>query len=91
MAVEAICARGEQADWLALDVTDACAVSVAIVARLPFHILVNNAGMNKPRMLTDTPDEDIARYSTSTSRQPSTWREKWRAACRRLGGSLNYR
>ena len=42
-----------------LDVTDARAVDAAIATRPPFHILVNNAGMNRPRPLADTPDEDI--------------------------------
>ncbi|MES2184445.1 MAG: SDR family oxidoreductase [Pseudomonadota bacterium] len=58
-AGEAIRAQGGQADWLVLDVTDSRAVAREIAARPPFHILVNNAGMNRPKLLTDTPDEDI--------------------------------
>jgi NAD(P)-dependent dehydrogenase (short-subunit alcohol dehydrogenase family) len=58
-ACEAIRAQGGQADVLVLDVTDAKAVDAAIATRPPFHILVNNAGMNRPRPLADTPDEDI--------------------------------
>jgi len=58
-ACEAIQAQGGQADWLVLDVTDPSAVAREVAARPPFHILVNNAGMNRPKLLTDTPDEDI--------------------------------
>ncbi len=58
-ACEAIRTQGGQADWMVLDVTDARAVAAAIAGRPPFHVLVNNAGMNRPRLLTETPDEDI--------------------------------
>lgn len=58
-ACEAIRAQGGQADYLVLDVTNSRAVTQAIAARPPFHILVNNAGMNRPKPLVDTPDEDI--------------------------------
>jgi NAD(P)-dependent dehydrogenase (short-subunit alcohol dehydrogenase family) len=58
-ACEAIRAQGGQADFIVLDVTDSHAVSAAIAARPAFHILVNNAGMNRPKPLADTPDEDI--------------------------------
>jgi len=56
---EAIRAEGGEADWLVLDVTDSRAVTEAIGARPAFHILVNNAGMNRPKPLVETPDEDI--------------------------------
>ena len=58
-ACEAITAQGGQADFVVLDVTDAKAVAAAIAQRPAFHILVNNAGMNRPKPLVDTPDEDI--------------------------------
>jgi NAD(P)-dependent dehydrogenase (short-subunit alcohol dehydrogenase family) len=58
-ACEAIRAQGGRADYIVLDVTDSKAVSAAVAARPPFHILVNNAGMNRPKPLADTPDEDI--------------------------------
>ena len=61
--LEAACAaireQGGRADLLVLDVTDPSAVRQAIDSRAPFQILVNNAGMNRPRLLTETPDEDI--------------------------------
>lgn len=61
--LEAACAaireQGGRADFLVLDVTDPAAVRQAIGSRPPFQVLVNNAGMNRPRLLTETPDEDI--------------------------------
>ena len=58
-ACSAIRAQGGQADFLVLDVTDSAAVKREIESRPPFQILVNNAGMNRPKLLVDTPDEDI--------------------------------
>lgn len=58
-ACEAIRAHGGRADWVALDVTDSKAVAAALAERPAFHILVNNAGMNRPKLLADTTDEDI--------------------------------
>ncbi|MBA2960954.1 MULTISPECIES: SDR family NAD(P)-dependent oxidoreductase [Ramlibacter] len=58
-ACEAIRAAGGRADVLVLDVTDSHAVTAAVEARPPFNILVNNAGMNRPKPLAETPDEDI--------------------------------
>ncbi|MDM0108731.1 SDR family oxidoreductase [Variovorax sp. J22R24] len=58
-ACTAIRERGGSADPLVLDVTDSAAVSREIRSRPPFQILVNNAGMNRPKLLTDTLDDDI--------------------------------
>lgn len=58
-ACEAIRAQGGRAEALVLDVTDASAVAEAIASRPAFHILVNNAGMNRPKPLVEVPDEDI--------------------------------
>nr|WP_315597638.1 SDR family oxidoreductase [uncultured Cupriavidus sp.] len=58
-ACGAIREQGASADFMVLDVTDPVAVQREIGSRAPFQILVNNAGMNRPRLLTDTPDEDI--------------------------------
>lgn len=58
-ACAAIRAQGGQADSLVLDVTDAAAVRREIGQRPPYQVLVNNAGMNRPKLLTETPDEDI--------------------------------
>src|SRR6516164_8920621 len=44
---------------LTLDVTDVAATRAAIDAAPPFHILVNNAGMNRPAYLTDVKVEDF--------------------------------
>lgn len=58
-ACAAIRAAGGVADHLVLDVTDSAAVAAAIGERPPFQVLVNNAGMNRPKLLVDTLDEDI--------------------------------
>jgi len=49
---EAIRARGEKAEALAIDVTDTAAVAREVAARSPFQVLVNNAGTNRPAELT---------------------------------------
>jgi NAD(P)-dependent dehydrogenase (short-subunit alcohol dehydrogenase family) len=57
-AADAIRARGDKADALVLDVTDVAAARAAIAAVEPFHILVNNAGTNRPKMLPDVTVDD---------------------------------
>ena len=58
-AAQAIRARGQQADALTLDVTDVEAMRAAVGKAAPFHILVNNAGMNRPKLLSDVSVEDF--------------------------------
>jgi len=58
-AAEAIRARGDKADALVLDVTDLPAMQNAIGAATPFNILVNNAGTNRPKPLTDVTVDDF--------------------------------
>jgi NAD(P)-dependent dehydrogenase (short-subunit alcohol dehydrogenase family) len=58
-AAAAIRARGQQADALTLDVTDIDAVRAALAARAPYQVLVNNAGMNRPKMLSDVTIDDF--------------------------------
>ncbi|RZT39123.1 SDR family NAD(P)-dependent oxidoreductase [Cupriavidus agavae] len=58
-ACAAIRAQDGKADVMVLDVTDARNVAREIASRAPYQILVNNAGMNRPRLLTETPDDDI--------------------------------
>lgn len=58
-ACKDIHASGGQADYVVLDVTDSAAVSKMIAAKGPFHVLVNNAGMNRPKLLVDVTDEDL--------------------------------
>lgn len=50
---------GGQCDTLVLDVTHPQAVQSALAACEPFQILVNNAGMNRPKPLVEVQDEDI--------------------------------
>jgi NAD(P)-dependent dehydrogenase (short-subunit alcohol dehydrogenase family) len=41
-----------------LDVTDTCAVKAFFASRPAFHILVNNAGTNRPKPMWDVSEED---------------------------------
>lgn len=50
---------GGQCDYLVFDVTDSQAVQKQLTDRGPFQILVNNAGMNRPKELIQLKDEDI--------------------------------
>jgi NAD(P)-dependent dehydrogenase (short-subunit alcohol dehydrogenase family) len=58
-AAAAIRARGQQAEALTLDVTDVEAVRAAVTKAEPFQVLVNNAGMNRPKLLADVTVEDF--------------------------------
>jgi len=58
-ACRAIAQEGGAAEFLVMDVTDAQAVSASLARRPPFHVLVNNAGMNRPKSLVDMPNEDL--------------------------------
>src|SRR3990170_4519900 len=58
-AAGAIRAGGQQADALALDVTDVTGAGEALAERPPYQGLVNNAGMNRPAFLPDVKVEDF--------------------------------
>ncbi|MGH6789088.1 MAG: SDR family NAD(P)-dependent oxidoreductase [Pseudolabrys sp.] len=58
-AARAIRQRGQKAEPLTLDVTDIDAVQKAVAAAPPFNILVNNAGTNRPKMLTEVTVDDF--------------------------------
>jgi NAD(P)-dependent dehydrogenase (short-subunit alcohol dehydrogenase family) len=58
-AAQAIVARGDKAQALALDVTDLGAVRGALDKAEPFDVLVNNAGTNRPAVLMDVKVEDF--------------------------------
>ena len=58
-AISAITASGGSARPLVLDVADLTAVETAIAAAAPFHILVNNAGTNRPRTFLDVTVDDF--------------------------------
>ena len=57
-AATAIRARGQLAEALVLDVTDVEAVQRTIAAAAPFHVLVNNAGTNRPAPFLEVALED---------------------------------
>jgi len=57
-AASAIRATGAKADSAALDVTDINAVREFFESRPPFAILVNNAGTNRPKPMTEVTEAD---------------------------------
>jgi NAD(P)-dependent dehydrogenase (short-subunit alcohol dehydrogenase family) len=58
-AAGAIRERGQKAEALVLDVTDLPGMQAAIARAEPFHILVNNAGTNRPKPLVEVTIEDF--------------------------------
>jgi NAD(P)-dependent dehydrogenase (short-subunit alcohol dehydrogenase family) len=52
-------AEGGKSDYIVLDVTNSRAVAESVEQQGPFDILVNSAGMNRPKPLVDLEDEDI--------------------------------
>lgn len=57
-AASSICARNLKAKAFALDITDISHVKKMVTDAGPFHILVNNAGANKPDHLVDVSEDD---------------------------------
>ena len=55
---EALCALGDAATAFAIDVTDTAAITQLISEQGPFHILVNNAGTNRPAPCIDYTETD---------------------------------
>lgn len=58
-AAAAIREQGGSAEALVLDVTDAGRVKAAVAAQPAFHVLVNNAGGNRPQPFIDFKTEDL--------------------------------
>jgi len=56
---EQIRAHGAEARAVTLDITDPVATRHFFADQSPFHILVNNAGTNRPNPIIDTPDADL--------------------------------
>ena len=59
-AAAALRERGLLAQALALDVTDTGGVTAAVGAHGPFHVLVNNAGTNRPKPAFEVTEDDMA-------------------------------
>lgn len=57
-AVQDLRGKGFSAEAMVADVTDLTAFAEMIEARPAFHVLVNNAGTNRPRPLSDITPED---------------------------------
>jgi NAD(P)-dependent dehydrogenase (short-subunit alcohol dehydrogenase family) len=58
-AATALRERGWAASTLAVDVADLAAMQAALAAQAPFHILVNNAGTNRPAPFVEVKVEDF--------------------------------
>ncbi|CAN5240013.1 SDR family oxidoreductase [soil metagenome] len=58
-ACEQLRADGGHCDHAVVDVVDARAVDAFVERVEPFRILVNNAGLNRPKPLVDVQDDDI--------------------------------
>jgi NAD(P)-dependent dehydrogenase (short-subunit alcohol dehydrogenase family) len=58
-AQQELLSEGFTCEIVQLDVTDPEAVDQTLGALEPFQILVNNAGMNRPKYLVDVKNEDI--------------------------------
>jgi NAD(P)-dependent dehydrogenase (short-subunit alcohol dehydrogenase family) len=56
---EAIGASGGTAEAAVLDVSDIAAVEAFFAARPAFHVLVNNAGTNRPKPMWEASEEDF--------------------------------
>jgi NAD(P)-dependent dehydrogenase (short-subunit alcohol dehydrogenase family) len=56
---QAIVEAGGQATWVCLDVLDLPAVSAFFDGQSAFHILVNNAGTNRPKPVTQVSEDDF--------------------------------
>jgi NAD(P)-dependent dehydrogenase (short-subunit alcohol dehydrogenase family) len=67
-AADEIRAEGGSAEALTLDVTDTAAVNAAIARQPPFHILINNAGTNRPRTFLDVTEDDYDAITTLNQR-----------------------
>lgn len=57
-AAEAIRSRGQSAEAVPLDVSDLASVSAFFAARPAFNVLVNNAGTNRPKAMTEVSEAD---------------------------------
>ncbi|MDF2640358.1 MAG: 3-oxoacyl-ACP reductase [Novosphingobium lindaniclasticum] len=57
-AAEAIRVEGGQTEWATLDVSDLAAVRTFFAARSAFHVLVNNAGTNRPKPMWEVTQDD---------------------------------
>lgn len=57
-AAAEIRARGQEAEALVLDVSDTAAVEAALSKQDAFHILINNAGTNRPKPMWEVTEDD---------------------------------
>jgi NAD(P)-dependent dehydrogenase (short-subunit alcohol dehydrogenase family) len=67
-AAAQIRAEGGSAESLPLDVTDIAAVHATVAAEAPCHILVNNAGTNRPASFLEVTEQDYDAITTLNQR-----------------------
>lgn len=58
-AAEEINKDGGKADWAALDIADQTGIAAVVQEKGPFHILLNNAGTNRPAPFHEVKPEDF--------------------------------
>src|SRR6202012_5690163 len=58
-ACQAIADQGGACSYIVLDVSDLSPVTKEVLRLGPFDVLINSAGMNKPKNIVDVPDVDI--------------------------------
>jgi NAD(P)-dependent dehydrogenase (short-subunit alcohol dehydrogenase family) len=58
-ASRAIADQGGACNYVVLDVSNSSAVMKEVERLGPFDVLINSAGMNRPKTLLDVPDQDI--------------------------------
>lgn len=58
-AVRELREAGAKAEYVVLDIKDSAAVNASLDAAGPFDVVVNSAGMNRPKELVEVSDEDL--------------------------------
>ena len=58
-AAESICSDGGSADAIVLDMLDTAAMRSVVETADPFDILINNAGTNRPKTMSETTEDDF--------------------------------
>ncbi|HYW77865.1 MAG TPA: SDR family NAD(P)-dependent oxidoreductase [Gammaproteobacteria bacterium] len=61
---QALEARAYEAEAVAMDVTDTAAVEAHIAGTVPYDVLVNNAGMNRPALMQDVSEQSYDQVMT---------------------------
>jgi NAD(P)-dependent dehydrogenase (short-subunit alcohol dehydrogenase family) len=68
-------------DAAVLDVSDTAAVAAFFASRPAFHVLVNNAGTNRPKPLWEVSEDDYDAVLDLNLRPRSSWRKARSRPC----------